>query len=268
MKRTRIILWLGAGVLATAAGAGCEHADTPRSAYAQTPNRSRMYSKYDYPNSRGTQVTSAAPQTVPVNPALVAESAEPVVQPEAIMRPPREEAQVAMEPPAPPAPPVEAVLPPPLPKEEMPERTVAAAPPADPVAVTPPPPAVTEVRTIQTPEPVVRTVSHNIPSDRPAPRRSYVDSTASPCFSHSEDYRSLTGQLQHSRLSKSWRLRYASVDETDPFGGSVTLVEDERLHNLKDGQFVRILGRFLNPDEKGIAPAYQIESLQPIGDGR
>jgi len=95
-------------------------------------------------------------------------------------------------------------------------------------------------------------------------RRSYVDTTANPCFSHNANYTSLVGQLQNSRISKSWRLRFASVDEADPYGGSVTLIEDARLSVLQDGQYVRITGRFLNPDEKAIAPPYQIDSIQAI----
>jgi hypothetical protein len=99
-------------------------------------------------------------------------------------------------------------------------------------------------------------------------RRSFVDSTASPCFNHSEDYHMLAGQLQHSHVSKSWRLRFASVDESDPYGGSVTLPEDDRLTEQMDGQYVRVHGRFLNVEERGIAPPYQIDSIQPLERGK
>jgi hypothetical protein len=100
--------------------------------------------------------------------------------------------------------------------------------------------------------------------DAGASRRSFVDTTAHPCFAHAADYTSLCGQVQISRLSKGARLRFASVDEVDPYGGSVTLVEDVRLTNFKDGDYVRVTGRLLNPEVQSIAPPYQIDSIQPI----
>jgi hypothetical protein len=103
------------------------------------------------------------------------------------------------------------------------------------------------------------------PVSEPAPvRKAFVDITAQPCFNHSEDYSSLTGQLQHSRITKGWRLRYASVDEVDPYGGSVSLSDDSRLSGFKDGDIVSVRGRLTNPEERGIAPAYQIDSVQPV----
>jgi hypothetical protein len=97
-----------------------------------------------------------------------------------------------------------------------------------------------------------------------AVRKSFVDLTAHPCFNHTADYSCLTGQLQHSRISKSWRLRYASVDEVDPYGGSVTLTENVQLPGLKDGDLVRVHGHMVNPDDRGIAPPYQVDSIQPF----
>jgi hypothetical protein len=95
-------------------------------------------------------------------------------------------------------------------------------------------------------------------------RKSFVDITAHPYFSHTDDYRCLHGQLQHSRITKSWRLRYASVDEADPYGGSVTLTDESRLSGFRDGDFIRVHGRFVSSEERGIAPAYLIDTIQPI----
>jgi hypothetical protein len=97
-----------------------------------------------------------------------------------------------------------------------------------------------------------------------APRRSFVDTTAHPCFGHAADYSWVSGQVQILRLSKGPRLRYASIDEADPYGGSVTLVEDSRLAGLSDGQYVRVSGHLLNPEVSAIAPPYRIDSIQPI----
>jgi len=90
-------------------------------------------------------------------------------------------------------------------------------------------------------------------------RKSFVDITAQPGFNHSDDYSSLNGQLQHSR--KGWRLRYASVDEADAYGGSVTLTDESRLDGYHDGDFVRAHGRIADPEQKGIAPAYLVDSI-------
>ena len=97
-------------------------------------------------------------------------------------------------------------------------------------------------------------------STEPNPvRKSFVDITAQPGFNHSDDYSSLNGQLQHSR--KGWRLRYASVDEADAYGGSVTLTDESRLDGYHDGDFVRAHGRIADPEQKGIAPAYLVDSI-------
>jgi hypothetical protein len=101
-------------------------------------------------------------------------------------------------------------------------------------------------------------------SEPGSPRKSFVDVTAQPCFSHTDDYSSLSGQLQHSRITKGWRLRYASVDEVDPYGGSVTLTDEAQLSGMKDGDLVRVHGHLMNPEDRGIAPSYQLDSIQPV----
>jgi hypothetical protein len=83
-------------------------------------------------------------------------------------------------------------------------------------------------------------------------------------FGHAQDYAWLMGKLQYSRFNKTWRLRYASVDEVDPYGGSVTIVDDLRVAGLKDGQYVRVEGQLLNPELKSIAPPYEVNSIQPL----
>src|SRR5262249_36117286 len=67
----------------------------------------------------------------------------------------------------------------------------------------------------------------------PPPRKSFADVTAQPFFSHAADYSWLQGQVEYSHFGNSWRLRYASVDESDSYGGSVTLLDNNLLQNLK-----------------------------------
>jgi hypothetical protein len=95
-------------------------------------------------------------------------------------------------------------------------------------------------------------------------RRSYADVTAAPCFAHGGDYTWLCGQVEYSRLSQSWRLRYASVDEPDRFGGSVSLAPNAKVQTLKDGQYVRITGHLIDRDAAGPAPGYQVDSVDPV----
>jgi hypothetical protein len=101
-------------------------------------------------------------------------------------------------------------------------------------------------------------------SEPPPPRRSYVDATAAPCFGRAPDYSWLSGQVEYSRLGRGWRLRYSSVDDVDHYGGSVTLIEDQDLSGLTDGQYVTVRGHLSNPNDPGPAPAYRVESFQHI----
>jgi hypothetical protein len=81
-------------------------------------------------------------------------------------------------------------------------------------------------------------------------------------FARGQDYGWLLGQLQFSRASKTWRLRYAPLDQSDIYGGSVTLVSEVPLEKVQDGQFVLVHGRLVNPEVRTLAPAYRPESIQ------
>jgi hypothetical protein len=95
------------------------------------------------------------------------------------------------------------------------------------------------------------------------PRRSFVDLTAQPWFKHTPDYSALEGQVSYSHIDKAWRLRFASLDEIDSYGGSVTLVDNPALEGLKEGQHVRVQGRLVDPDRHEAGSAYKVQSLQP-----
>ena len=100
-------------------------------------------------------------------------------------------------------------------------------------------------------------------SAEPAPpRRSFVDLTAAPCFSHSPDYRCLTGQVEHARTANEWRLRYASVDEEDRYGGSVTLVNAGPTTEFQYGRLARVEGELVRPDAPGLKPEYRVRTLK------
>jgi hypothetical protein len=120
------------------------------------------------------------------------------------------------------------------------------------------------VRPLRLPDPPHEERLMSPRADTEPPRRPSTDVTAAPCFAHARDYGWLRGRVEFSRLSKGWRLRYASVDEEDRYGGSVTLVPGPNtLGALKDGQYVRVTGH-LADDAAGLSPEYEVESLTPV----
>ena len=93
-------------------------------------------------------------------------------------------------------------------------------------------------------------------------RRSYVDITAKSCFSHAPDYSWVQGELVFLHSHNCWRIRYASVDEDDKFGGGVNLVETGPMDNFKDGQCVRVQGRPSDSENK--ESEYRVSSIQAL----
>jgi hypothetical protein len=63
-------------------------------------------------------------------------------------------------------------------------------------------------------------------------------------MAHADDYSWLCGRISRDfKNPNTWRLRYLSLDQTDDYGGALTLAEDESLRNLKDGMCVKVWGR-------------------------
>jgi hypothetical protein len=96
------------------------------------------------------------------------------------------------------------------------------------------------------------------------PRRSYRDITARACFDHAADYSWLSGELQHAEGSNAWRLRYASVDENDAYGGSVTLMGSASLAGFKNGQSVRLTGHMADPQSHVPSPVYVVSNIETL----
>ena len=66
-------------------------------------------------------------------------------------------------------------------------------------------------------------------------------------------------------IDKAWVLRYASVEEEDRFGGSVTLVAREPITGFKNGQLVRVVGKPVDGQTRLTRPAYQVKSISLVG---
>jgi hypothetical protein len=98
----------------------------------------------------------------------------------------------------------------------------------------------------------------------PVRRRSFADITADSRFAHAENYGWLVGEVQYSHVKKTWRLRYASVDEDDRYGGSVTLDGGTHTGELKEGQIVKIEGKLMDPESREVSPAYQVFNISAV----
>lgn len=82
-------------------------------------------------------------------------------------------------------------------------------------------------------------------------------------FWHNEDHTELYGQLQNTRLTKGWRLRYCPIDEVDEYGGSVRFTDDSQVEGFQDGQIVRVRGRLV-VDGTRIAPYFRVDSIEAV----
>jgi hypothetical protein len=78
------------------------------------------------------------------------------------------------------------------------------------------------------------------------------------------DYSWLMGELRYVHVRRAWCLRYGDADESDRYGGSVTLVGLPDMNSFRSGQLVRAEGELLDPDSREPSPAYRVHSLQRI----
>ena len=114
-----------------------------------------------------------------------------------------------------------------------------------------------------TAEPAPSAITLTSATEPAAARRTYADITASPAFSHAPDYTWLVGELQYLHVRNVWRVRYASVEEEDRYGGSVTLVETGSMEKYpKSGQLVRVQGKLVNADSKEPSPTFRVTSIR------
>ena len=222
MRAIVLRLWLGACLLGLGAAAGCNHCATCHSGTSAAPSA--------VPPSAAVAATNPGPAQAAAGPGA---STSPVggVSPDAIHT-------------APPPPPAVTSSTADAPRQPATEETAESSSPPLPVVRTGP----VEGKSI-------------FPRTEPPPPRSFADVTADGCFAHAKDYGWLRGRVEYSRLSKAWRLRYASDDEDDRYGGSVTLADGSQVRTLKDGDQVEVRGRLADPGADAVSPLYQIESL-------
>jgi hypothetical protein len=97
-----------------------------------------------------------------------------------------------------------------------------------------------------------------------AGRRTFTDITAHPKFAHDPNYRWLVGRLEYSKIRQTWTLRFASVEEEDRYGGSVTLDNPGRMAAFQTGQLVRVEGQLVDPEDSRPRPSFHAYSIRPV----
>jgi hypothetical protein len=79
---------------------------------------------------------------------------------------------------------------------------------------------------------------------------------------HAADYSWLVGELQYVHIRDVWRLRYASTEDEDKYGGSVTLVDTDSITGFCNGERVRVVGHLIDPHSREPSPSYRVMSIQ------
>ncbi len=79
----------------------------------------------------------------------------------------------------------------------------------------------------------------------------------------SDGFKTVTGQVHVYR--KTWRLRYAGIDQTDAYGGVLLLEgETELLSRLRDGQHVRVRGTLVPPTDRNGSASYRVTAIEML----
>ncbi len=104
-----------------------------------------------------------------------------------------------------------------------------------------------------------------ITADQPEPKPIAIESGSAGGYGRAEDYSWLSGELIFHPTKKQWRLRYAAIDEVDPYGGSVTLHGLSRqLEEMKTGSMIRIEGSLIDSETRQSSPGYRVRDIQVL----
>jgi hypothetical protein len=107
-------------------------------------------------------------------------------------------------------------------------------------------------------------VSQKIISETPPPvtadgEKNVVLKNVAFKYGRGANFESVTGQVQIFR--KTMRLRYASIEQEDAYGG-VVILEGSEISNLRDGQHVRVQGTFVAPSDRHGSAKYRVQSVE------
>lgn len=76
----------------------------------------------------------------------------------------------------------------------------------------------------------------------------------------SDNFKVVTGQV--SLYRKTWRLRYAGIDQDDAYGGVLVLEGGAELSKLRDGQTVRVRGTLIPPADRNGTASYRVTAIE------
>jgi hypothetical protein len=107
-------------------------------------------------------------------------------------------------------------------------------------------------------------VSQKILSEMPPPvtadgEKNVVLKNVAFKYGRGANFESVTGQVQIFR--KTMRLRYASIEQEDAYGG-VVILEGSEISNLRDGQHVRVQGTFVAPTDRNGNAKYREHTVE------
>ncbi len=77
-----------------------------------------------------------------------------------------------------------------------------------------------------------------------------------------DGYQTLVGQVHQFR--KTWRLRYASIEQNDPHGGSIILESDGDLSALRDGSTIRVRGILIPATDRTTGASYRVQNFEIV----
>ena len=83
-----------------------------------------------------------------------------------------------------------------------------------------------------------------------------------PTFGYASDYSWLIGGIQRRQVNgRSWKIRYAPLDQLDRWSGSVVLSEDVRINEFEDGKIIAN-----RPTIYLTGPLYRITAIHKLND--
>jgi hypothetical protein len=112
-------------------------------------------------------------------------------------------------------------------------------------------------------EPMVlktETVAESTTESAPEKEKSAAIKSVHIQFGQTDNFKTITGQVQQFR--KTLRLRYAAIDQEDPYGGSVVLDGGAELSQVREGQHVRVRGELIPPADRNGSARYRVTAVE------
>jgi hypothetical protein len=131
-----------------------------------------------------------------------------------------------------------------------------------PVVVEPLPAAPTTTKTTAAIKNDVSAESPAAPLEEATPMKEHVvvNKSVHIHYGHGVKFESITGKVEGFR--KTWRLRYAPIDQEDTYGGVVILEGNSELRKLRDDMHVRVRGTLIPPTDRNGVAHYRVDAVE------